>query len=85
MHCVAPIVQMPAQPPFTHVWFVHGMTVPHIPLLSQDSVEFPMHLLSCPTHSTHAPCTHDGVEPLHVTWLDHAPVASQLCVTSPEH
>jgi hypothetical protein len=61
------------------------MGAPNIPLVSQDSTEFPMHLLSCPTHSTHEPCEQDGMDPVHVTWLDQEPVASQLWVTFPAH
>jgi hypothetical protein len=84
-HWVWPIVQEPAQTPFTHVWFVHGIGAPKFPVLSQVSTEFPMHLLCGATHSTHAPCEHAGIVPPHVSWFDQAPVASQLCVTAPKH
>jgi hypothetical protein len=56
LHCVCPGAQMPVQAPIEHVMFMHGLGVPHIPMLLHWTTPLPEHFVSFTAHTPmHAP------------------------------
>jgi hypothetical protein len=73
------------QAPIEHVWFVHGVGIPHMPMLLHWTTPLPEHFKSPIAQTpTHAPSTQ--VEFEHgINVVLHIPFVPHGCTLLPEH